>query len=231
MKKYIQQSAFNILKEKKEFYMLSGHIPVYIINKISSNIDFNNVIKTLEENVPSFIISLIEGVYIGDFEDLKERNIQAMYKDGVIYLSNFKDVLGVSEELIAGNITHELAHAVEENYGHEIYSDKKIQKEYDGKKKKLYFLLKAEGYNIPEKVLFDESYVDELDTFLYNKVGYDKLSLMIPGLFMSPYSVTSMREYFANGVEDYLLGDLEHLKQVSPVLYRKIDNFIDQVTS
>jgi hypothetical protein len=228
MKKYIQESASSALKNRKESYILSGQIPVHILNKLSPNLDLNQIIKSLEENIPKSILSLIEGIYIGDFKELKDRNIQAMFKDGVIYLSSFKEVPGASEELIAGNICHELAHAVEDNFGHEIYADERIENEYNGKKQKLFKLLAHEGYHFPKEMFFDERLVDELDELLYKEIGYDKLSLIIPGLFTSPYSITSIREYFANGMEDYLLGDHDHLRDISPVLYNKIEDLLDE---
>ena len=40
----------------------------------------------------------------------------------------------------------------------------------------------------------------EFDNFLYKKIGYDKLSLLTSGLFLSPYSITTIREYFASGL-------------------------------
>ena len=94
----------------------------------------------------------------------------------------------------------------------------------------MHFLLGIFRYQFPKELFFDERHVDELDKLLYNKIGYDTLSLMIPGLFTSPYSITSIREYFANGMEDYLLGDPEHLKQISPALYNKIDNLINELS-
>ena len=231
MKDYILESNSKHSKNRKEIYMLSGQIPIYMVNQLASNIDISSALEIVEENVPASLISLIEGIYVGDFKELKERNIQAMYSDGVIYLSPFENVPGASEEMVAGNIAHELAHALEENFGHQIYGDEKIRKEYDGKKKRLFHLLKAEGFSLPKKFLFDDRYVDELDMFLYNEVGYDKLSLLVPGLFTSPYSVTSMREYFANGMEDYLLGDVSHLKQICPVLFNKLENIIEELES
>ena len=231
MKDYIFESASKSLNNRKEFYLLSGQIPVYMLAKLAFNIDISKVLKIVEDNVPASIISLIDGIYVGNFKDLEERNIQAMYSDGAIYLSPFEDVVGASEELVASNIAHELAHALEENFGYEIYADEKIRKEYDGKKKKLFHLLNSEGFALPKKFIFDERYVDELDMFLYNEVGYDNLAVLVPGLFTSPYSVTSMREYFANGMEDYLLGDVSHLKQICPVLYGKLKKIIDVLES
>ena len=72
-------------------------------------------------------------------------------------------------------------------------------------------------------LFFSNDYVDELDNFLLNKLGYDKLSVLTAGLFLSPYSVTSIREYFANVFEEFTNGDRKYLKQISPAAYEKIE--------
>jgi len=46
-------------------------------------------------------------------------------------------------------------------------------------------------------------------------------------LFYSPYAITSLREYWANGFENYLLGDKQMLRDLSPILYNKIETIID----
>jgi len=58
--------------------------------------------------------------------------------------------------------------------------------------------------------------------FLLKQLGYDKLSLMTAGLFLSPYSVTSIREYFANGFEEFVRGEADYLKEINPILFDKI---------
>ena len=60
-------------------------------------------------------------------------------------------------------------------------------------------------------------------------MGYDKISLLSAGLFLSPYSITTIREYFATGLLDFLLGEDNHLKDVSPVLYEKINEVIENL--
>ena len=229
MKDYVMKSANKAQKNRNEFHLLSGQIPIYIINKLPKHIDLKSIIETLEKNIPSSIINMIEGIYIGDFKELEERNIQAMFKDGVIYLSSFNNVSDVSDEIIAKDICHELAHAVESNMGSDIYADGRIEAEYDGKKRKLVSLLTFEGYHFPRELFFDENLIGDLDAFLYGEIGYDKLFPIISGLFMSPYSITSIREYFANGMEDYLLGDSSYVKQISPILYKKLDELFNKV--
>ena len=220
MLNYIKETS----KNKKEYYIYNK-IPVLMLQPISSNVDINNVIDILHSYIPKEFFEGIDGIYIGDFEDLKSRNIQALFKDDAIYLSTFKELEGVSDEIVARDILHELAHSLEDKYHNLIYDDGNIEAEYNGKKSKLYSICKHEGYHFPKELLFSDELVDELDTLLYKKIGYDNLSLMIPGLFLSPYSITSIREYFANGLEEYYLGEPDALQSVCPVLYKKIDSF------
>ena len=229
MKNYVKESAIKALNNRNEFYLLSGSIPVYIINKLPPHINIKEIIKQLEKNIPPVVLKLIDGIYIGEFKELKERDIEAMFKDGVIYLSSFKENPNVSEETIIKDICHELAHAMEDSLGQELYSDGKLEQEYNGKKQKLFSLLTHEGYHFAKEILFADRLIKHLDDLLYHEIGYDKLSLIIPGLFTSPYSITSIREYFANGMEDYLLGNSAHLKKTSPVLYNKLDSLYQQI--
>ncbi len=70
----------------------------------------------------------------------------------------------------------------------------------------------------------DTEYDIEFDDFLLNKVGYDKLSILMQGLFISPYAATSLREYFATGFTDFFMEpDHRLLRSISPILYKKIE--------
>jgi len=224
MKEYIKLS---VNKDRNEYYIFNK-IPIFILKKFPSHINIKDIIQTLEKNIPKFLFNLIDGIYVGEFEELKNRNIQALFKDDAIYLSSFTDSPDVTEEIISRDIVHELSHAFEDKFGEGIYSDNRIENEFSEKKQKLFSLLAHEGYHFAKEILFDDRLINHLDDLLYNQIGYDKLSLIIPGLFLSPYSITSIREYFANGMEEYLLGEPQALKKISPVLYNKIDNFYSE---
>ena len=59
-------------------------------------------------------------------------------------------------------------------------------------------------------------------------IGYDKFqSLTKYRLFINPYAATSLREYFATGFEEYILGDHKELEIVSSKLYKKIKERIE----
>ena len=43
------------------------------------------------------------------------------------------------------------------------------------------------------------------------------------GLFISPYSATSLREYFAKSFQRYFMGDMEQIQKISPAVFEKIE--------
>ena len=229
MKDYIKTSAEKTLKNRNEYHLITENVSLYIIEKFPPHINVNKILKLIKKEIPSVMLSVIDGIYVGDFKELKNRNIQAMFKDRAIYISCFRNTPYVTEELIVSDICHELGHGMENEFGRQIYSDGKIESEYNGKKKKLFSLLKSDGFNISTNMFFSDNNIEEFDNFLFNDLTYDKLSSYLAGLFTSPYSVTSIREYFANGLEDYLLGDREYLKKISPSLYKKINILYKQM--
>ena len=223
MEKYLKNSFIKSMNERKEYYLYD--IPVYILNSMPDHIDIDYVLDEIKETVPYEFLSALEGVYVGEFPELKERDIQAMLKDDVIYLSSFKDYPEVTEEIVLKDIIHEVAHLVEKEYYYEIYGDSRIEDEYIGKKKRLVDLLRSNDVSFTGMgtLFFSDEAVDELDDFLYKQLGYDNLIPLTTGLFTSPYSVTSIREYFANGFEEYLMGDRRYIREISPNLYKYPD--------
>ena len=180
------------------------------------------VISQVEQIVPIGLAQELEAIYIGQFPELVSREVKAVYKDATIYMTNEQD----SEEEVVDDIIHEIAHSVESFAGMEIYSDGFLEREFVEKRKKLLDILHNRGYNIDVIQFLDTEYSKELDYFFYKGVGYDKMAILCIDIFPTPYSATSLREYFAVGLEEFLYGDKESLKSVSPVLYQKISNII-----
>ena len=71
--------------------------------------------------------------------------------------------------------------------------------------------------------VMNPEYSWKFDEFLLKDIGYEKISMNIQDLFLSPYAVTSLREYYAIGFEEYFLGDKGYLKKISPILFLKIN--------
>ena len=185
------------------------------------NLDYiKNKIETLMheyffDNVDAFFVGYVDEF----FKDGREYN--AMFKDGAIYLSPDQD----NERDLLDDILHELAHAVEEKNKNQIYGDGRIEREFIAKRKTLYHLLDDKEYDLESYE--NPEYDYKFDQHLYKGVGYDKLRTISSGLFYSPYAITALREYWANGFENYLLGNKQKLKELSPALYSKIEYFFE----
>ena len=225
LREYVKESAQVALNERTE-YSLFGDIYVYIKDPLTTPINVGRVIKQVEETIPAFLAQGVESIFIGQFEELTSREVDAVFDNGTMYLTNDQQ----SEEDMFDDIVHEFAHSIEEWAGMEIYGDSTLKYEFLAKREILFKQLSQLGYkNLYLGDFLDTEYSKKFDFFLYKSVGYDKLDVITVGLFPTSYSATSIREYFAIGFEEYLYGDNRQLKEISPVLYGKIEQLINFV--
>lgn len=191
----------------------------HFINDINYKYVFNNINNLL----PDHFLNLVEIVYVGQFDFLIQRDVNASYMDGAIYVSNIQD----DEADLTDDIVHEIAHAVEEAHGEEIYSDRYLEQGFVAKRHQLQRVLKYLGIQTSQYDFNNISYDEGFDKFLYKEIGYEKLNNLSIGIYLSPYSMTSIREYFARGFEEYFLGDRSYLRKVCPYIYSKITSLED----
>ena len=217
----IRESHNKAILERKEYQMF-GDIYVYVKDPLPREVELTSVIQKIEDIIPPHLSHDVEAIYIGQFPELINREVKAVYSDGSIYITNEQS----SNEDIIDDLVHEFAHSVESYMGMHIYSDGFLEKEFIEKRKKILDILARQGYNVNIVQFLDTEYTEELDYFLYKGVGYDKLNLLAIDIFPTAYSITSLREYFAVGFEEYLYGDRRNLESVSPVLYSKVQSLI-----
>ena len=189
----------NNAKKNTREKLIYGDKLVFLKDQLPYNFDLQYVLDMIENLIPA--------------------------KDGALYVTNDQD----SENDMIDDLIHEIAHAIEEKYGNLIYSDGKIEREFLNKRQSLWELLEREGYDPPQKKFYNTEYDKYFDHYLYNIVGYPLLENLIVGLFYSPYAITSINEYFANGFENYFLRDKAYLKNISPALYNKINDIMDSL--
>ena len=199
-------------------FTLSG-IEVFVKDPLPPSIDAKKVLKHVLHLVPRHLMNNVDIIYIGQFQKFLDSNINASYKMGAIYVTNeqddFKDMVD--------DIVHEIAHAVEESFGELIYSDGKIREEFNSKREKLFFLLADEGYDVEISDFLQDEYNSRFDNYLLQDIGYPVLSVLASSLFITPYAITSLREYFAVGFEKYFFEkDINNLRKISPFLLEKI---------
>ena len=225
IRQIIENSILKSKKQKREF-LLFGRIMIFIQDPlISDTVNFDEIIKDLERFVPSHLFDGIDIIYVGHQQELIDRELEALYDSGAIYITN---TLSENVDYIE-NIIHESAHALEETYGMFIYGDGKIQREFVGKRERLFHIIKAQGYDIAGLNYLNPEFQQEMDDFLYKELGYDNLNYLINGLFLNPYAVTSVGEYFSSGMEKYILDGVkrEQIANFSPELTKKIEELIN----
>lgn len=219
--KYIKDSLNKSNKKNREYFLYSN-IPVLIKDYIiDENIDLVKVLNLIQNNIPKKLFTNLDIIYIGQFPELEAKNVESVYMDGAIYLSNNI----IDEENLYKSIIHELAHNLEEFYQEQIYADEKIISEFIDKRKTLRRILESNNLFCKPLLYLKLEFDEEFDNFLYKTVGYDKLSLITANIFLSPYASTSLREYFSNGFE-YYFSDInpEFYKKLCPKLYSKISS-------
>ena len=194
---WINKSA-NTGRKLKDMFNLSG-VDVFIKDRTPDNVDDEFVFNYVNARIPFHLTTGIDVIYVGQFPEMKERDINAFYEDGAIYVTNDQE-----EEMdMVDDIIHELAHAVEVNNQEILYGSGKLQREFKAKRRNLYYLIQ-DMYEIPDSFLSD----------------------IVANIFVSGYGATSVSEYFARGFEEYFIGDKDSLREMSPVLYKIIDKLV-----
>lgn len=214
-------SLINYINERNR--KLFGVIPIKIQDEFVKPIDLDAVIAKVEQLIPDKFTSSIESVFVGDYSFLTNKQMNAMFHEGVMYISNNQS----SEQDLLDDIVHEIAHAVEYIYFDEIYNASDIEHEFKRKKMILSDYLEYNGIVVPSFFEDATKFSQEIDDFLYKEVGYESLRELIIGLFLSPYSVTSLREYWGVAFEYFFLQSPQEVKEICPNIYGVITKLLN----
>ena len=219
MDEYVKKTSKKI---RDSFYEKNlWNTKVYIKDKLPKDFNINKPLTKVQNSIHKNYFNLIDYIMIGDFDFLNKRDLDAAYDNGVIYLRNDHE----KELNMADDIVHEVAHAVEKKNQDKIYGDGRLEREFLVKRRNLYYLLGDKEYGI--EAYENPEYDYDFDQHLYKDIGYNHLRGAAAELFYSPYAITALREYWANGFENYLLGVRGKLKEISPVLFQKVDSFFE----
>ena len=219
---WIQESVRRA-KRLKDQYQMNG-VTVFIKDSLPEEVDPDFVFNYVGSRIPLFLTTNVEMIYVGQFPEMEERDINAFYENDAIYITNEQD----DEMDMIEDIVHEISHAVE-NYNKEvIYGDGKLQREFIAKRKRLSALL-SQKYDVPSDFNINFEYDRTIDDFLYRIVGYDVLNQVCVGIFPSAYAATSLSEYWAKGFEELFIGDRSDLKSLCPVLYKTLTTLIKEL--
>jgi hypothetical protein len=174
--------------------------------------------------VPTKLLDSIDVIYVGNFPEFKDRQINAYYDNGAVFITNEQD----NDRDMIDDIVHEIAHGVEERFNDFVYSDGSVEREFMAKRKVLFRILNSHDLNPPKQLLVDPSYNQVIDDYLYEEVGYDVLNDLVNGIFVSAYAATSVNEYYARGFEEWVFGHRKEIKKLSPALYRVYEDLFEE---
>ena len=219
---WIQESMRKGSKMKDHYRI--GSVDVFIKDSLPDEIDASYVFDYINARIPFYLLTSVEIIYVGVFPEMIERDINAFYENDAIYVTSEQD----DEMDMIDDIIHELSHAIEKKNGELIYNDSSLEREFLAKRSRLENLLKKD-FKVPPHFSIDAEYDKGVDNFLYADVTYDILQRYIPNIFPTPYSVTSINEYWAIGFEEMFLGDRDKLKQLCPVLHNKLLTIIKEL--
>lgn len=197
-------------------FPIVGGVNISVLSSCE-NVDVNKVSEFLRKQIPVKFWEDIDGVYVADIDEFRERQINALYKDGCIYVSPNQET---AEDML-DDIIHELAHALEESNYDLIYGDGSLEKEFLEKRSRFWDLLNTTDKKLLYKLLSPE-FQQDLDEFFHSDIGYDEIENMIGDKFCSPYGITSLREYWANCFEHFYFGDVDEVREKCPSCFRKL---------
>jgi len=219
---WIKESIKRSRKMKDEF-KLNG-ITVIIKDRLPESIDPEFVFNYINARVPFYLTSNIEVIYIGQFPEMAERDINAYFENDAIYVTNQQeDEMDMIEDII-----HEISHAVEQYNQEFIYGQGSLQREFIAKRRRLSSLL-SQKYSVPADFDINFDYDRDIDDFLFRTVGYDSLNQICVGIFPSAYAATSVSEYWAKGFEELFIGDKDVLKTTCPVLFKTLAMLLKEI--
>ena len=110
MRNYVTQKQKQLIEQQSNFYTPTG-IHVYFKDQLSNHkVDIERVVSKVENRIPEHLLSNVEMIIIGHFDEFTERGINAFYRDSALYITPDQD----SDADFYDDVIHEISHSVEE---------------------------------------------------------------------------------------------------------------------
>ena len=84
--KWIQKSVVKAKKLKDHYAM--HDINIYIKDPLPPEVDPDLVFSSISRMVPSHLLRGIDIIYVGQFDVFAEKDVNAVYQDSAIYVTN-----------------------------------------------------------------------------------------------------------------------------------------------
>ena len=220
--KWINESMKRSRKLKDQYSMRGTQI--YVNDQPPEHINLEFVFDYIAARVPKRLLDSVDVIYVGDFPEFEERDINAFYDNGAIFITNDQE----DDQDMIDDIIHEIAHAVEERFNDFIYSDSSIEREFMAKRETLFNLCQSYDLHPPKSMLVNSDFDQVIDDYLYLEVGYDVINDLVNGLFISAYAATSLSEYYARTFEEWVFGHRDQVRKLSPALYNIFEDLFEE---
>ena len=86
MRDYILEKVKDTTKHFK-----FGNVPVLQRDDLPNDMDGQAIFRSIEDLIPSKFFKGLKGVEIGHYEIFDKRDANALYKDGIFYITNQQD--------------------------------------------------------------------------------------------------------------------------------------------
>ena len=107
LRNYLLKKQKMLQEQQTDFYTPSG-IHVFFKDNID-NINVEKVVNKVENTIPPHLLSEVEMIIVGWFDEFEERSLNAFYDSGTLYISNIQDDFAdMYDDLI-----HEISHSIE----------------------------------------------------------------------------------------------------------------------
>jgi len=101
-------------------------VQVYIKDPLTNGVNIRNILDKINISIPPHLTTEIDSIYVGIFDDFEEKETNAAYKDGAIYVSSEQD----DDQDLLDDMVHEIAHSLEIPFGYLIYGDGELEQEF-----------------------------------------------------------------------------------------------------
>ena len=105
----MKNDTSKFIKAWDKEYNIFG-ISIFEKDKLPDLIDLGEISNKIEHLLPRYMFYGIDIIYVGQFEELNTRNVNAMYKEGALYLTNDQS----NNEDMIDDIVPEISHSLEE---------------------------------------------------------------------------------------------------------------------
>ena len=125
-------------------HKLFGQIDISLLTPFPDSINIQSVVSSIEEEVPKYLFSEVDVIYVGNFDFLTKQFRTSKFMENAIYLS---DTIATDEDILY-NIVKSVSDSLEEKNTHFIFENFEaaeeinideiekliIESPYDGKK-------------------------------------------------------------------------------------------------